>query len=116
MALLSVLNAAIAVCQAAIEVMTPYIDRTPYHTSMLSGQAWVQELLSGHPKRIYNELGVNRKTFLALVQSLQEIGIQSSRHVTIEEQVSIFLYTAVTGLSSTHVGERFQRTSGTISK
>ena len=31
---------------------------TPYHTSVLSGEVWVQELLSGHPECIQNELGI----------------------------------------------------------
>jgi hypothetical protein len=108
--------AVIAACEAVIELVTPTIERTPYHTSMLSGEAWVQELLTGHPNRIRNEFGVYRQTFIILVQTLREIGIRSSRHVTIEEQVGIFLYTAVTGLSSTHVGERFQRSPSTITK
>src|ERR1700679_1415491 len=28
-----------------------------YHTSALSGEAWVNELIHGHPDRIFNELG-----------------------------------------------------------
>lgn len=32
----------------------------PYHTSALSGIAWVHELLNGHPDRIKNELGVRK--------------------------------------------------------
>ncbi|KIK71790.1 hypothetical protein PAXRUDRAFT_676657, partial [Paxillus rubicundulus Ve08.2h10] len=33
-----------------------------------------------------------------------------------EEQLGIFLYTCVTGLSSRHVGERFQHSPDTITK
>ncbi|KAJ7081525.1 hypothetical protein C8R44DRAFT_527075, partial [Mycena epipterygia] len=43
-------------------------------------------------------------------------GLTHSKHVTLEEQVAIFLYTCVTGLSIRHVGERFQRSNETISK
>ena len=96
--------------------LTPHIPRTPYHTSALSGASWVHELLNGHPERIRNELGVYRSTFTLLIKALQALGLQSSRHVPIEEQLSIFLYSAVTGLSCTHVGERFQRSSDTITK
>ncbi len=117
--LLSSAAAVFAASQAIIEqleLLMPVIDCTPYHTSILSGEAWVQELLTGHPMRIRNELGVYRQTFFTLVQTLQDIGIRSSRYVTIEEQVAIFLYTVVTGLSSTHIGERFQRSPATIQK
>src|SRR6267154_2467059 len=91
-------------------------DCTPYHTSALSGEGWVYELLSGHSERIRNELGVYRSTFLVLVEVMKLSGLQSSRHVSIEEQLSIFLYTAVTGLGCTHVGARFQWSSSTITK
>ena len=104
--------------ELVMDHFAPLYIRTPYHTSALSGADWVRELLTGHPKRIRNELGVHRRTFITLVKVLQapEIGLQSSRHVSIEEQVLIFLYTVVTGLSCSHVGERFQRSSDTISK
>jgi hypothetical protein len=103
-------------CKLVIDQLAPLYLRTPYHTSALSGAGWVHELLTGHPERIQNELGVSRSTFTLLVKSMLALDINSSRNVSIEEQVSIFLYTAVTGLSCTHVGERFQRSSSTISK
>ncbi|KAI0278222.1 hypothetical protein BGY98DRAFT_888916, partial [Russula aff. rugulosa BPL654] len=64
----------------------------PYHTSAPSGEEWVQELLSGHPQRIRNELGVNRGTFTILCKAIQSLDITSSGHVSIEEQLAIFLY------------------------
>src|SRR6201990_742487 len=103
-------------CDVVMDHFTSLYVRTPYHTSILSGAGWVQELLTGHPQRIRNELGVYRGTFTILVKAMQKAGLQSSRHVSVEEQVSIFLYTAVTGMTCTHVGERFQRSSSTITK
>lgn len=32
--------------------------RTRYHTSDLSGDKWLQELLAGHPQRMLDQLGV----------------------------------------------------------
>ena len=90
--------------------------RIPYHTSSLSGEGWVQELLNGHPNRIRAELGVHQSTFTVLLKAIRALGVESSRHVSAEEQLSIFLYTIVTGLSCTHVGECFQRSSSTITK
>lgn len=89
---------------------------TPYHTSALSGQAWVLELITGHPGRIRCELGVSAEVFNSLLIYLREIGIHRSKHVSLEEQLAIFLYMAVTGLTIHHVGERFQRSNETISK
>jgi hypothetical protein len=118
----AVLQVVDVVVQQLYDILVDIITRrrrappTPYHTSALSGSDWIDELLTGHPQCIRNELGVNRGTFILLRRALQELGIDSSRHVSIEEQLSIFLYTAVTGMGCIHVGERFQRSSNTITK
>jgi hypothetical protein len=44
--------------------------REPYHTSGLTGKAWVMELLAGHPNCIRCELGVSHEVFLELVREL----------------------------------------------
>jgi hypothetical protein len=93
-----------------------YHVKEPYHTSILSGYAWLQELLHGHPERIRTELGVHKEVFHALIRLLRSMGHGDTRYVTLEEQLAIFLYISVTGLSIRHVGERFQRANGTISK
>jgi hypothetical protein len=99
-----------------IQVICALYVKQPYHTSILSGEGWVQELLNGHPKRIQCELGVTKEVFLELIHELQSMGHTQSRYVSLEEQLAIFLYTSVTGLSVRHVGERFQRSNATISK
>ena len=43
-----------ALCMVMIIPASP----EPYHTSILSGQMLVDELLEGHPDHIYCELGV----------------------------------------------------------
>lgn len=93
-----------------------YHMKEPYHTSILSGYAWVQELLHGHPERIRTELGVHKEVFLSLVEELRSMGHGDTRNVTLQEQLAIFLYMSVTGLSVRHTGERFQHANGTISK
>ena len=99
-----------------IRLIFRYHMKEPYHTSILSGYAWVQELLHGHPEHIRTELGVHKEVFLALVDELRSMGHGDSRNVTLQEQLAIFLYMSVTGLTIRHTGERFQRANGTISK
>lgn len=91
-------------------------DPEPCHTSALSGEAWVMELLSGHPEQMRSELGVHTHVFAVLISELRALGHTNSKFVSLEEQLSIFLYTAVTGLSIRHVGKRFQRLNDTISR
>jgi hypothetical protein len=90
--------------------------REPYHTSILTGEGWVLELLAGHPKCIQCELGVHQHVFIELIEELREMGYTNSKHVSLEEQLAIFLYACVTGLTIRHLGERFQRSNDTISK
>jgi hypothetical protein len=88
----------------------------PYHTSILTGQGWVTELLDGHPERIRCELGVHHDVFLELIQELRRLGYDRSKYVLLEEQLAIFLYMSVTGLTIRHVGECFQWSNETISR
>jgi hypothetical protein len=37
--------------------------KIPYHTSALTGKGWVLELMTGHPDRIWHNLGVNLEVF-----------------------------------------------------
>jgi len=101
---------------AVMQFSSGLYNRQDYHTSALSGLAWVLELLGGHPDRILCELGVRRHVFVLLLSKLRDMGHKDSREVKLEEQLSIFLYTSVTGLSIRHVGERFQWANNTIAK
>ena len=91
-------------------------ERNPYHTSILTGQGWVMELLAGHPERIRCELGVHRHVFVELIRELRQLGHDRSKYVSLEEQLAIFLYISVTGMTVRHAGERFQRSNETISR
>ena len=101
---------------AALSYGFPLYDKMPYYTSALTGADWVCELLNGHPERIRNELGVHKHIFKGLVIALEQAGIHSSKHVYLKEQLSIFLYTSVTGLSLHHVSEQFQHAIDTTSQ
>ncbi|KAF8179432.1 hypothetical protein BJ912DRAFT_832942, partial [Pholiota molesta] len=77
----------------AVQIYTrSYYNKTPHHTSILTGEMWVTELLNGHPDRIKSALGMRRHVFLALVETLRNMGLQPSRYISLEEHVAIFLY------------------------
>ena len=115
-----VLQCAVLVTYAAgttaLIYSVPLYNKTPYHTSALTGADWVCELLNGHPECIHNELGVHEHVFNGLIVALQQAGIHSSKHVFLEEQLAIFLYTCVMGLSLRHVSKWFQRANETTSQ
>ena len=99
--------AAIAIILATDEEQLAQL-RLPYHTSILTEEGWVMELLAGHPCWIHTELGVSHEVFIALIDELCHMGHTDSRFVSLEGQVAIFLYASVTGLTVWHLGERFQ--------
>ena len=101
---------------ASLFYALPLYEKTPYHTSALTGADWVHKPFNGHPKRIHCKLGVHKEVFHELIAALKAGGLQSSRHVSLEEQLAIFLYTCVTGLLLRHVSERFQHATETTSK
>ena len=92
---------------------TSAYNKTPYHMSALMGEMWVLELLHGHLEWIWNELGVHKHVFLSLCSNLWQYGRQDSKSVTLEEQLAIFLYTCITGLSIWHVSKWFQHVMDT---
>ena len=101
---------------AALAFGGPLYNKTPYHTSALSGLDWVPELMNGHPEHIQNELRVHKHIFGALLDCLGAMGFRSSWNITLEEQLAIFIYTCVTGLLIWHVCKRFQHTMETTSQ
>ena len=42
-------------------------EKTPQHTSRLSGQQWIEELIAGHDTRFYNKLGMQKFVFRSYV-------------------------------------------------
>jgi len=107
-------NTAIAGALTIIELL---YNKMPYHTSVLTGADWVRELLAGHDRRIQSELGVHKEIFQELLVSLTHSGgIGPSKHVALEEKLTIFLYICVTGITFGHAGEHFQCATDTISK
>ena len=103
-----------AVAGTDVEYSSRFYNKQPYQNSALTGKACVLKLLTGHPERIKCELGVRHHVFQKLLNKLKELEFKDTNNVTLEEQLSIFLYSCVTGL--THVGERFQRSSNTTTR
>lgn len=107
-----------SICAAAVAIYAnTHMTPQPYHTSILRGRAWVQELLDGNPRRIHDILGVRKHVFVTLAESLRlHGGLSDTKHVDVEEQLAIFLYTVVRNDSNRGIAERFQRSGDTISK
>jgi hypothetical protein len=64
--------------------------KIPYHTSILTDEGWVLELLTGYPRQICTELGVSHAVFDKLISTLHSMGLHNSSRVSLEEQLHIF--------------------------
>jgi len=97
---------------------TPFYDKTPSHTSVLTGSHYVEELLSSkNHQRIFDVLRMPLATFLALRDwCIDHDYLQPTRHMSVEEQLAIFLKIVGENATNRMAQERFQRSGDTISR
>ncbi|XP_056692169.1 uncharacterized protein [Spinacia oleracea] len=94
-----------------------YIYKEPCMTSILTGEMWVKEMLTGHPIRCVNAFRMEPPLFLRLCKDLSsKYGLKASCNMSIHEKVGILLYALAQGVSNRVLGERFQRSGDTISR
>ena len=99
----------------AILLCASRFDKVPQHTSMLSGQDWINELVDGHDGQFYNKFGMHKHVFRSLLFVLwRDVNLHNTRDVLDEEQLAIFLYFARRGASNRALQEQFQRSGDTI--
>jgi hypothetical protein len=88
--------------------MAPSLFPTPTNTSILTGMAWLRELLTGHPTDFYDAPGMLKHVFHKLVHKLEShAGLKHSKHICVEEQVAVFLHLYKTGCTMRDLHEHF---------
>ncbi|CAH9078760.1 unnamed protein product [Cuscuta europaea] len=64
------------------------VERIPCRTSILTGNAYIDELLIGHPLRCYESFRMNPHVFLRLCERLKNLDVlHDSRYLRAEEQL-----------------------------
>lgn len=89
---------------------------TAKHTSILTGQMWLEDVLFGHPERCITQFGMSAEVFFRLLLELALAGLADTRWVTAAEQLTIFLYFVCHNASQRMLMEHFQRSAETVSK
>ena len=94
------------------------LEKIPYHTSRLSGAEYTTEVIeSRNDRRVHDVLRMPLSTFKALVEWVMEKGLlASSKNVSIEEQLAIFLKIVGEGASNRTTQDRFRHSGETISR
>lgn len=94
-----------------------WFNKTPQHTSVLSGQLWLDKLLYGHDGHFYNKLGMQKFVFCRLLTMLEmDVRLWGLWHISAAEQAAIFLHYVCRGLSNRALQEQFQHSGDTVMK
>ena len=107
-----------AIATLVAQYKTPFYDKTPSHTFVLTDSHYVEELISSkNHQRILNIFRIPLATFLALRDwCIDRDYLQPTRYMSVEEQLAIFLKIVSENASNRMAQERFQRSGGTISR
>ncbi|CAH9106808.1 unnamed protein product [Cuscuta europaea] len=91
------------------------VERIPCRTSILTGNAYIDELMTCHPLRCYESFRMNPHVFLRLCERLNNLDVlHDSRYIRVEEQLGIGLLVLCQGAGQCTCAERFQHSMRTI--
>ena len=91
--------------------------RNRVHESSLLGNGFVNEMIIGHERVSFDLLRMNTSCWLRLCDELRSRHLLcDSRNVSVEEQVTIFLYTIGHNVRNRVMQNRFQHSGETISR
>ncbi|XP_028120258.1 uncharacterized protein LOC114317700 [Camellia sinensis] len=94
-----------------------YVDRTPFHTSALTGRLWMQEMLTGREEAFQRNFRMPRDVFIKLCNTLvADFGLelpQRPHGIDVVESVGMFIY-VLRGFPSWDIENRFQHSGETV--
>lgn len=93
-------------------------EKRPFHTSPLTGKAYMEDLKKAHPRRFFREFRMRQSTFKKIVWELENLyGWECSREdsVTCFESFAMFIWW-LKGYNNPKIQERFQHSGETVSR
>lgn len=91
--------------------------KQPCRTRPFTGHQIIMDISQGLPDRGYQYFRMSNTIFIRLRDELVEKGlIQGSRHLTVDEQLGIFLFAIGHGVTNRVLAETFQHSGETISR
>jgi hypothetical protein len=115
--LLSTENLALIAATASAAYTQPLFEKIPMRTSTLSGAVYLREvLLSENPRRCFEILRMPKEAFTALCHWTRSKGLlaDSTRSISVEEQIAMFLAVVTRNESNRAIQERFQHSGETV--
>ena len=93
------------------------LEKIPYRTSPLTGNAYLTELLTGNPRRVSEVLGMSAATFNKLCEWIHNYTLlRGTRGMSLNEKVTMFVWTLIHGASNREVQERWTHSGDTVSQ
>lgn len=95
-----------------------HTEKNPYHTSTLSGKAYIEDIISSkNPRQIQDLFCMPKATFEKLSDWMKRNNsLQETRFVSVEEQLAIFMKIVGEKASNRTTQDRFQHSGDTISR
>ncbi|CAH9126372.1 unnamed protein product [Cuscuta epithymum] len=91
------------------------VEKIPCRTSILTGNAYIDELMTGHPLRCYENFRMKPHVFLHLCERLKNLDVlHDSRYLRAGEQLGIGLLVLCLGVGQHTCAERFQHSMRTV--
>ena len=98
------------------EYYKTYLPKMPCRTSLLSGKAYVMEILDGNPTVCYEMFRMRKHVFLNFCDRLKvEHFLHDEKMVSVEEAVAMFLYIIGQNERQRVTSDRFQHSTETVS-
>lgn len=91
-------------------------EKIPRNTGLKGREMIRQMLAENNPARVRDFLRMSKAVFQALCFVLSVHGLRETTHMSVEEQVAIFLYICGGNYSNRTAMETFQRSGDTISR
>ncbi|KAL0007230.1 hypothetical protein SO802_008732, partial [Lithocarpus litseifolius] len=103
----------VARCHVAVHIILKYIDKQPCRDFDQTGYKWLMNCLTGNEAKCHQMFKMKPYVFLQLCNVLQH-RLRHTRHIRLEELISICLMILGQGTCNGLVQERFQHSSETI--
>lgn len=95
-----VILAAVTASVGLLRVAGSLLYRKPQHTSILTGDLYLWELLAGNQQSFFDVFGLSQDTFWCLHSELIAYGgLRNGRSISAAEKLATFLYQCRSGLS-----------------
>ena len=110
-------TATVSSAAGAILAYREHFNKMAKNTSSLSGQDWIDDLLTRHDEQFYNEFRLQKHIFKSLLSVLsRDASLHGTQHVSAAVHLFIFIQYACGSLSNWALQEQFQQSGDTIMK